>query len=431
MTIGQQLRQARQARSLSLEQAAQATHIRLHYLQALEEDQFERLPSQAQVRGFLRAYCAYLHLKAEPLLDLLDGKTPIQAGSPGASGKPSETPSEGIFPGEARPAETHETIFAEIGERLRLQREILGLSIEDVEKHTRIRAHYLRALESGDLNGLPSPVQGRGMLGNYAGFLGLEVDPLLLRFADGLQARLMAKQRAEARQRSPFQVKPARPMLLRRLFSGDLFISVGLVIVLIAFTVWATFHISELRSSQTPTTTAPSIADVLAPSATFTQTSEPKTDAASPTSDLSIQATPPATTTLSAPATPFGESTPTPTLAPPTPPIGASPLQIYVVAHQRAWMRIVSDGKVVFEGRVLPGSAYTFSANNRIELITGNAAGLQVFFNQQDIGPLGIFGQAVGRIFTLEGVLTPTPAISSTPTPSPTHTPAFTPTPGT
>ena len=38
--------------------------------------------------------------------------------------------------------------------------------------------------------GLPSPVQGRGMLKNYADFLGLESDTLLLTFADGLQTGL-------------------------------------------------------------------------------------------------------------------------------------------------------------------------------------------------------------------------------------------------
>ncbi|HID84885.1 MAG TPA: helix-turn-helix domain-containing protein [Anaerolineales bacterium] len=58
--IGQALRRARQARSLSLEQVSDALHIKPHYLRALEEGQWEDLPSPAQGRGFLRLYAAFL-----------------------------------------------------------------------------------------------------------------------------------------------------------------------------------------------------------------------------------------------------------------------------------------------------------------------------------------------------------------------------------
>ena len=43
------------------------------------------------------------------------------------------------------------------------------------------------------MDGLPSPVQGRGMLNNYAAFLGMNADRLLLQFAEGLQAQLDAR----------------------------------------------------------------------------------------------------------------------------------------------------------------------------------------------------------------------------------------------
>ena len=74
-TIGQQLRQAREARSLTLEQVAQATHMRVHYLQALEANDIEALPSLVQARGFLRSYADFLELDAESLLVALSGET--------------------------------------------------------------------------------------------------------------------------------------------------------------------------------------------------------------------------------------------------------------------------------------------------------------------------------------------------------------------
>src|SRR3989337_4257755 len=92
-TIGRQLRQAREERNLTLEQVAQATHIRLHYLEALERGDFSRLPSKAQGRGFLRAYAGYLGLNPEPFLSSLDGEAPIS---------PVALPSDGLpepFPG--------------------------------------------------------------------------------------------------------------------------------------------------------------------------------------------------------------------------------------------------------------------------------------------------------------------------------------------
>jgi len=60
--IGSILRQARKSKKLSLQQVARETHMRAHYLRALEEGNFEALPSDAQARGFLRAYSEYLDL---------------------------------------------------------------------------------------------------------------------------------------------------------------------------------------------------------------------------------------------------------------------------------------------------------------------------------------------------------------------------------
>jgi len=94
----------------------------------------------------------------------------------------------------------------------------------------------------------------------------------------------------------------------------------------------------------------------------------------------------------------------------------------------RAWMRVTVDGKVEFEGRVLPGSAFPFAGDDRIEILTGNGAGLEVNFNQTDMGTLGTFGEAVLRVFTVQGMQTPTATITRTPAPA-TITPTLTPTP--
>lgn len=74
------------------------------------------------------------------------------------------------------------------------------------------------------------------------------------------------------------------------------------------------------------------------------------------------------------------------------------------------------DGKVELEGRVIPGSAYSFAGEDEVEILTGNGAALQLIFNQNDLGPMGIFGEVVDRVFTPQGELLPTPTITATPT---------------
>jgi len=66
-----------------------------------------------------------------------------------------------------------------IGQRLRQARERLGLSLEEAERTTRIRSQHLAALERDDFQALPSPVQARGFLKNYADYLALDTDRLL------------------------------------------------------------------------------------------------------------------------------------------------------------------------------------------------------------------------------------------------------------
>ena len=59
---------------------------------------------------------------------------------------------------------------------------MLSLTYEEVERHTRVRALFLKALEDGALEDMPSPVQTRGILANYAVFLDLDADTILLQF---------------------------------------------------------------------------------------------------------------------------------------------------------------------------------------------------------------------------------------------------------
>ena len=96
-TIGQQLKQMRLSRHLSLEKVAEITRVRAYYLQALEEDNYSAMSSAAQGRGFLRLYADFLGLNLEAATtELRQGSetadTPPAPASPPAASSADEKP---------------------------------------------------------------------------------------------------------------------------------------------------------------------------------------------------------------------------------------------------------------------------------------------------------------------------------------------------
>lgn len=67
----------------------------------------------------------------------------------------------------------------EVGSQLKEIREEKELSLEDVQKATKIRAGYIAALENNDLDALPGRVYGIGFAATYAKFLGLDEDEIV------------------------------------------------------------------------------------------------------------------------------------------------------------------------------------------------------------------------------------------------------------
>lgn len=430
-TISEHLRRVREEHSLSLAQAAQATRIRLHYLEAIESGDFSALPSVAQARGFVRTYAGYLGIDPRSLESSIAREIPLSSGP---------IAPEGGVRSEAVVVESEEAeaIFAEIGEKLRTQRESLGLSLEDVERHTHIRLHYLKALEAGDMKGLPSPVQGRGMLNNYAGFLGGDPEPLLLRFAEGLQANLASRQAKSSRPRRPSQ-RQNRPeaSALRRITSIDFLLGGVVIAFLLGFTVWGGVRINNLlgdENDRTPTPTAPSISDILMSDPSDEGPPTPSGTALTPEAGVigTVQADETGSTlgndnsteVVAGAVLPASQETPQITLPAPN----NAAIQIHVIVRQRTWMRILVDDEIEFEGRVTPGSAYSFYGEQSVEILAGSGSALQVYYNQLDMGTLGLFGEVVQLVFTRDGILAPTATI--TPTPSPTETPTPEGTPG-
>jgi cytoskeleton protein RodZ len=70
--LGDMLRDAREARGVSLTEAERETKIRAKYIQALEDDNLAGLPGPVYARGFLRNYAQFLGLDPQEVIDLFE-----------------------------------------------------------------------------------------------------------------------------------------------------------------------------------------------------------------------------------------------------------------------------------------------------------------------------------------------------------------------
>ena len=68
--IGEQLTRARLSRNLTIEEAEQGTRISGRFLQALEREDFNKIPAPVFAKGFLRSYSQFLGLNPQTLLAL-------------------------------------------------------------------------------------------------------------------------------------------------------------------------------------------------------------------------------------------------------------------------------------------------------------------------------------------------------------------------
>lgn len=549
-SIGQRLKKERVARFLTLEQASEATRIRIVFLQALESDDYSVMPSAAQGRGFLRNYAEYLELNIDemiadiqnnasqtgvisgplPQVNLAETEIPpLPSDKDEKSARPSRAsrlgrrPKAALRHGERQadlqskasaaesttyipispqveverpkprgrkkkpvmeevveikteelslpveqeqdqvgleqgqrvevnekaqpglisklvtsfqsrfikkelqpasempvvvkpeiprsvPVQPADVIFAEIGTQLRERRELISLTIDEVERHTKLRAAFVKALEDGAFDKLPSPVQTRGMLANYATFLDLNTDAILLRFADGLQARRYEKYAETPREKIQTEVITSMPFL-RGYIAGDLIFGVVIIASLFALAFWGVGRVVNSQNNQNAEATARPIVDVLG--------STPL-----PTASLEITFVPVDENSL---VTPGAEINADPELN--------ANVVISIFAVERVFVRISVDGEVVYEGRLAPGETKVFEADDQVMVLTGNAAALRITYNGRDLGLMGNIGEVVSRVYLITGVAIPTPTISPTPTdtltptitPTPTFTPEFTP----
>lgn len=288
----------------------------------------------------------------------------------------------------------------DIGRALKERRESLGLTLEEVERSTRIRTNRLEALEEGAFDSLPSEVQLRGFLRNYSDYLGLDPEDLLDDYEDALGAgRKESSRLSRRRTKEVYELSPHGSSKRR---SAAEFLISGLVVAAVAaIFLWGLGSI--VASLNAPVT--PEVQQALV---SFEEPTETTTVTPTSAPQLSFEGV--AVTTLAE-----SETMLTPTLILPV----LDAVRLELTAISETWVRLSVDGEEVFQGRMAPGERLEYTGEEVVELLTGNAGGLRVVFNGQDQGPLGDLAQVVERVWSPRGIVTPAPTITLTPTVTP------------
>jgi cytoskeleton protein RodZ len=75
--VGEFLRRERELRHISLDDVAERTKISRRYLEAIEEEQYDRLPGETFVRGFIRSYAQSVGLDPTDTLLIYNQSRPV------------------------------------------------------------------------------------------------------------------------------------------------------------------------------------------------------------------------------------------------------------------------------------------------------------------------------------------------------------------
>jgi len=386
--IGEILQHARKDKGLSLQSISNQLFIRVHYLEAIEDNDFYLIPSNAQLIGFIRAYAVHLDLDSEELIESLTEKSTDDA-------ETTEIVSPDPDPNTANKLKSLQ-IYIEIGNHLRQNREKLGISLNDVASYIHINPARLDAVEKGELDQFSSAAQARGMLRNYSDFLGLETDRLLVRFAEALQTKIgvQTEKIVEVETIEDDEALENKHVFrLREILSLDMAVFGIVAILIILFLFWGVGRVMRIQSEIEPEITQTEVAE-------SNQTPEADIflglDNDPDPDDIAVE---------------FQEANEITNDAIPTiQVISGDSITMNVIATIRTYLKIVVDGEVKFDGRVLSGSNLAFTGQDNIEIITGNGAAIELIFNGSSIGKMGSFGHDVHNIYTKEGQFVPTPA---------------------
>ena len=279
------------------------------------------------------------------------------------------------------PAKGNGPAMGAFGDRLRREREMRGITLEEITESTKISRRHLEALEGEHFDQLPGGVFNKGFVRAYARFLGIDEDRAVADYSAA------SNEQPEPEDKFPLEIheEPKRGLNPRRSHLPLVFAIAALAGVLVGYAFWAKSrpHTNESAVASTQHAT-PAAATTAPPVNTPVPAAEPAPPARETAAELS-------------PSQP-SPSQPSPSQSSPGQPVQAAsekpvkPEKVFVVqvkAKEDAWVSIVADGKSVMERVLTAEKNKKIKAGKTLVLRTGNAGGIEVSFNGVSLGSLG------------------------------------------
>jgi cytoskeletal protein RodZ len=240
------------------------------------------------------------------------------------------------------------------GEHLRREREMRGVSLDEISAATRISTRFLEAIEKDQWDQLPGGVFNRGFIRSIARFLGLDEDSLVAEYAlgnsNGAQAHATAATAHPTRMPRNWRPAATAVVAIALILVGGIF---GLHRYGGQAFGWIQARYLAARQGNHG-----------APQEGWQLPQGPRAPKA-------------ASNTGSAAA---GDPTPL--------------LTLKLQANKRADVKVLADGKIVFDGAVQPGDSRQFDAQNMFEIKTNESSALTLDLNGQSLPPMGTPGQS-------------------------------------
>jgi cytoskeleton protein RodZ len=240
-----------------------------------------------------------------------------------------------------------------IGSALRAAREQQGLVLEDIARSTKVRADYLRALENEEFVRMGGDVYAKGFLKTYCVALGIEPESLLTIYRQQVQGS--SSQLSGSLAQAPVAREPRGSMP-----AWVAWVAVGLIVLL------GVAALANIVGGTSP---------------------EPASQPRPPTA-----------------VTPEPTPTPTPLSASPTPVAPAfDGVNLTLTFESDSWVRVIADGEKLYEQVVAEGMELSFEGLENVLVRFGNAGGVRVTLNGEDLGVVGQSGQVEERNYTADG----------------------------
>lgn len=268
------------------------------------------------------------------------------------------------------------------GEYLKRQREMRGVSLEDISKVTKINIKLLKALERDDHESLPHQTFVKGFIRAYCKYAGIDADDAVLHYEEFLNKK--AEEVKAAGSQQPNAVYPSPDTLNQNKAASSVSKTFITVISIILF--FAIFFIGYTFYYPRPTANDPQPAAHIAE--TTKNISEPPPQTTSPSIDAEDTKKEPEKSSE------IVESQKD-VVKEDTADVKKMPLQLVVSAHKTTWIRVEVDKEKPFEVSLRDGENITWEAKEKFLLIIGNAGGVELTLNGKPVGKIGENGQVV------------------------------------